>query len=85
MKDVAMLSLSIQRLLPTAQASAFSEGVAFYAVSLGGSPYRFGGTSPESGPVKVASLSDRYWHECFDGARRVEASGPARPSDAAPE
>jgi cell wall-associated NlpC family hydrolase len=159
MKHVAMLTLFIQLLLPAAQASTLSDDVPFYAVSLVGSPYRLGGTSPESGldcsgfvghvfrqmagivlprdshamsealqplaqaelqpgdlvffntlnrafshvgiylgedrfvhatssrtgSVKISSLSDRYWHERFDGARRVEPSGQSQPSDAAPE
>ena len=159
MKPVAMLSLLIQLLVPAAHASPPAEDIPMYAVSLVGSPYRLGGTSPETGldcsgfvghvfrqmagvilphdshamsealqplaqaelqpgdlvffntlnrafshvgiylgenrfvhatssrtgSVKISSLSDRYWHERFDGARRVDSSAPTPPSDAAAE
>jgi cell wall-associated NlpC family hydrolase len=159
MKPVAMLSLLFQLLVPAAQASSPAEDIPVYAISLVGSRYRLGGTSPESGSdcsgfvghvfrrisgvilprdsqamsealqplepaalepgdlvffntpkhsfshvgiylcedrfvhatsshtgsVMVSRLSDRYWHEHFDGARRVEPSSHAQLSDAAHE
>jgi cell wall-associated NlpC family hydrolase len=156
MKPVAMLSLLIQLLLPAAHASTLDEDIPIYAVSLVGSPYRLGGTSPETGldcsgfvghvfrqitgvvlprnshamsealqplsqtelqpgdlvffntlkrtfshvgiylgenrfvhaagsrtgSVKISRLSDPYWFQRFDGARRVDASSPAQTADA---
>jgi cell wall-associated NlpC family hydrolase len=39
-------------------------------------------SSSRTGSVKISRLSDPYWHQRFDGARRVDASSPARPPDA---
>jgi len=33
----------------------------------------------------VSNLSDRYWHERFDGARRVTPSGNVQPAEVAPD
>lgn len=41
--------------------------------------------SSRSGAVMVSSLSDRYWRERFDGARRVTPPGNAQPADVAPD
>jgi cell wall-associated NlpC family hydrolase len=158
MKPVATLSILIQLLLPAAHASSPSEDIPFYAVSLVGSPYRLGGTSPESGldcsgfvgpvfrqvagvilprdsraisealqplspaelqagdlvffntlnrtfshvgiylgedrfvhaassrtgSVKISRLNDPYWHQRFDGARRVGTAAPGQTPDADP-
>jgi cell wall-associated NlpC family hydrolase len=39
-------------------------------------------SSSRTGSVKISRLSDPYWHARFDGARRVDTSGPAQPPDA---
>jgi cell wall-associated NlpC family hydrolase len=49
MKPVALLFLLALQLMPTAQASAISDDIPVYAVSLVGSPYLFGGTTPRGG------------------------------------
>lgn len=49
MKPVALLSLSALLLVPAARAGTPPEDIPMYAVSLVGSPYRLGGTSPETG------------------------------------
>ncbi len=49
MKLVARLSLLALLFMPSAEASAPAEDIPMYAISLVGSPYRFGGTSPETG------------------------------------
>ncbi len=49
MKPVALLSLLTLLLVPAASASTPSEDIPIYAVSLVGSPYLLGGTSPETG------------------------------------
>ena len=50
MKPVAPLSLlALLLLMPPAQANTASDDIPMYAVSLVGSPYRPGGTSPETG------------------------------------
>lgn len=159
MKPVLLLSLLALLLVPPAHASAPSEDIPIYAVSLVGSPYRLGGTSPETGldcsgfvghvfrqaagvilprdsraisetaqplaqgelqpgdlvffntlnrafshvgiylgedrfvhassnrtgGVVVSSLSDRYWRERFEGARRVIAPIPTFLANAIPE
>ncbi len=150
----ALLLLALLFALP-ARADSPSEDVPMYAVSLVGSPYRLGGTSPETGVdcsgfvghvfrkavgvalprdsraiseaaqpvaedelqpgdlvffntlnrpfshvgiylgddrfvhasssrtgvVMVSSLNDRYWHERFDGARRVVAPSSSAASE----
>ena len=38
-------------------------------------------TSSRSGTVMVSSLSDRYWRQRFDGARRAAPLGSAHPLD----
>jgi cell wall-associated NlpC family hydrolase len=40
-------------------------------------------TSSRTGAVKVSSLSDRYWRERYDGARRVVAPGDRAAASAA--
>jgi cell wall-associated NlpC family hydrolase len=37
-------------------------------------------TSSRTGAVMVSRLSDRYWHEHFDGARRVVQPGDTPPA-----
>jgi cell wall-associated NlpC family hydrolase len=49
MKPHTLLSLLSLLLVTPAQANMPSEDIPMYAVSLVGSPYRFGGTSPEAG------------------------------------
>ena len=49
MNPVALLSLMVLLLVPSARASTPPEDIPMYAVSLVGSPYRLGGTSPETG------------------------------------
>ena len=49
MKPVALLALLALLLIPAAYANAPSEDIPIYAVSLVGSPYLLGGTSPETG------------------------------------
>ena len=49
MKPVALLSLLALLLALPARASTPPEDIPIYAVSLVGSPYRLGGTSPETG------------------------------------
>lgn len=49
MKPAALLSLLTLLLVPAAHASTPSEDIPIYAVSLVGSPYLLGGTSPEAG------------------------------------
>lgn len=49
MNPVALLSLLALLMVPTAHASTPPEDIPIYAVSLVGSPYRLGGTSPETG------------------------------------
>ena len=49
MKPVALLTLLSLLLIPAAHASSPSEDIPIYAVSLVGSPYLLGGTSPETG------------------------------------
>ncbi|MBW8371094.1 MAG: C40 family peptidase [Thiobacillus sp.] len=49
MNPVALLSLLALLLVPAARANTPSDDIPIYAVSLVGSPYRLGGTSPESG------------------------------------
>lgn len=49
MKLVARLSLLALLFMPSAEASAPAEDISMYAISLVGSPYRFGGTLPETG------------------------------------
>jgi cell wall-associated NlpC family hydrolase len=49
MKPVALLSLLVLLLVLPAHASTPPEDIPIYAVSLVGSPYRLGGTSPETG------------------------------------
>ena len=49
MKPVALLALLALLLIPAAYASSPSEDIPIYAVSLVGSPYLLGGTSPETG------------------------------------
>jgi cell wall-associated NlpC family hydrolase len=49
MKPVALLALLALLLIPAAYASSPSEDIPIYAVSLVGSPYLPGGTSPETG------------------------------------
>ena len=49
MNPVALLSLLALLLVPAARASTLPEDIPIYAVSLVGSPYRLGGTSPETG------------------------------------
>jgi len=157
MRPVALLSLLVLLLALPARANTPPEDIPIYAVSLVGSPYRLGGTSPEtgldcsgfvghvfrqttgivlprdsraiseaaqplaltelrpgdlvffntlnrafshvgiylgedrfvhaassrSGAVMVSSLSDRYWRERFDGARRVTPPDNAQPAEVA--
>ncbi len=49
MKPVAHLALLTLLLMPSARAAAPAEDIPIYAVSLVGSPYQLGGTSPETG------------------------------------
>jgi len=49
MKLIALLPLLAALLFPPAHASASSEDISLYAVSLIGSPYRLGGMSPQTG------------------------------------
>ena len=49
MNPVALLSLLALLLVPAARAGTPPEDIPIYAVSLVGSPYRLGGTSPETG------------------------------------
>lgn len=49
MKPVALLSLLSLLLVPAAQAAPPSEDIPMLAISLVGSPYQYGGTSPETG------------------------------------
>lgn len=49
MKPVALLSLLALLLVLPAHASPPPEDIPIYAVSLVGSPYRLGGTSPQTG------------------------------------
>ncbi len=49
MTPVALLSLLALLMVPTAHANTPPEDIPIYAVSLVGSPYRLGGTSPETG------------------------------------
>jgi len=42
-------------------------------------------TSSRSGAVMVSNLSDRYWRERFDGARRVTPPDYAQPTDVVPD
>ena len=49
MNPVALISLLAVLLVSGARASAPPEDIPIYAVSLVGSPYRLGGTSPETG------------------------------------
>ena len=49
MNPVALLSLLALLMVPTAHANTPPEDIPIYAVSLVGSPYRLGGTSPETG------------------------------------
>lgn len=49
MKPVALLALLALLLIPAASASSPSEDIPIYAVSLVGSPYLLGGTTPEAG------------------------------------
>jgi len=159
MKPVALLSLLALLLVPPAHANTPPEDISIYAVSLVGSPYRLGGTSPEtgldcsgfvahvfrqttgivlprdsraiseaarplaqaellpgdlvffntlnrafshvgiylgddrfvhaassrSGAVMVSNLNDRYWHERYDGARRVTPPNNAQLTDVVPD
>ena len=41
--------------------------------------------SSRSGAVMVSNLSDRYWRERFDGARRVPPLGNAQPAEWVPD
>lgn len=41
--------------------------------------------SSRSGAVMVSNLSDRYWRERFDGARRVTPPGNAQPAEWVPD
>lgn len=159
MRPVALLSLLVLLLALPARANTPPEDIPIYAVSLVGSPYRLGGTSPEtgldcsgfvghvfrqttgimlprdsraiseaarpllqtellpgdlvffntlnhafshvgiylgddrfvhaassrSGAVMVSNLNDRYWHERFDGARRVTPPDNAQLTDVVPD
>jgi cell wall-associated NlpC family hydrolase len=152
-----LIILLVALLVNPAHASAPLEDIPMYAVSLVGSPYRLGGTSPETGLdcsgfvghvfkqisgihlprdswaiseatqplaqtelqpgdlvffhtlnrafshvgiylgddrfvhatssrtgiVKISNLNDRYWHERFDGARRVASPHDHLPAIAA--
>jgi cell wall-associated NlpC family hydrolase len=49
MKPVALLSLLAMLLMPSAQANTPSEDIPMVAISLVGSPYLLGGTTPEAG------------------------------------
>ena len=49
MKPVALLSLLVILLMPSARASTASEDIPMVAISLVGSPYLLGGTTPENG------------------------------------
>lgn len=49
MNPVALLSLLALLMVPAARADTPLEDIPIYAVSLVGSPYRLGGTSPETG------------------------------------
>ena len=49
MNPVALLSLLALLMVPAARANTPPEDIPIYAVSLVGSPYRLGGTSPETG------------------------------------
>ncbi|OZA48616.1 MAG: hypothetical protein B7X81_03505 [Hydrogenophilales bacterium 17-61-76] len=40
-------------------------------------------TSSRTGKVMVSSLSDPYWRDRFDGARRIPAAAGEAPADAA--
>ncbi|MHB1214599.1 MAG: C40 family peptidase [Thiobacillus sp.] len=159
MKPVALLSLLALLLVLPARASTPTEDIPIYAASLVGSPYRLGGSSPETGfdcsgfvghvfrqitglmlprdshtiskatfpltqielqpgdlvffntlnrafshvgiylgddrfvhasssrtgRVMVSNLNSRYWHEHFDGARRVTPPDGPQPADVAPD
>src|SRR5574340_1219593 len=152
-----LILLCILLLVPPVHAESPTDEIPLYAVSLVGSPYRLGGTSPETGvdcsgfvghvfrqtagvvlprdsraiseaaqplaqadlqpgdlvffntldrafshvgiylgdgrfvhasssrtgSVMVSSLSDRYWHQRFDGARRVLTASPSVLADGA--
>jgi cell wall-associated NlpC family hydrolase len=49
MNPVVLMSLLVFLLVPAARANPASDDIPIYAVSLIGSPYRLGGSSPETG------------------------------------
>lgn len=61
MKPVALLSLLALLLALPAHANTPSEDVPIYAVSLVGSPYRLGGTSPETGLDCSGFVGHVFW------------------------